>query len=93
MQVMKLLKELDQYLLPKNQGQSVEAIYRFLEDRYCPDSQIEIKNAHEWFATKSYNYIKEQLDMFSQPPINAHAANIISKIKDYLNAQVLDMYT
>ena len=31
--------------------------------------------------------------MFSQPPVNAHAANIIAKIKDYLNTQVLDMYT
>lgn len=31
--------------------------------------------------------------MFSQPPVNVHAANIITKIKDYLNKQVLDMYT
>jgi hypothetical protein len=30
-----------------------------LESLYYPESQTEIRNAREWFAAKSYSFIKE----------------------------------
>ena len=91
MEVTNLLRELDAYLLPN--GKLVETTFHNLQNRYYPDAQREISEARTLFIAKSYIDIKEKLDMFSQPPVNVHAANIITKIKDYLNKQVLDMYT
>jgi hypothetical protein len=56
-----------------------------LDDTYYHDPTTEVLKAQQWFKEGYYGEVIEQLKMFSQPPINDHAASIISKITDYIN--------